>query len=221
MEALWEREWSCRGFSPAPLSLVLFSAEALPCISQETNPDLTAPETDISPAVSGLNTSTVGDLYISPRGNDAWPGTITAPFGTLDRVRIAVLKTKVSGRTIRVILWGGYFFLPSTWTFTAQDSGTPSTRPWPGITSDLGAVYFLTGINSGNKAVFNVVFENPLFVDPAPSKDNYNLQNSSPARSIGFVRFDFTKAGRLSTATLKAPYNAPAFPLLTRAKDAF
>jgi len=47
------------------------------------------------------------------------------------------------------------------------------------------------------------------------------LQPNSPAFSLGFVAFDASKAGRLPTATLPAPYNAPAFPLLTAGKTSF
>jgi hypothetical protein len=38
------------------------------------------------------------------------------------------------------------------------------------------------------------------------------LKANSPARSIGFVTFDPSQAGRLSTATLKAPVNTVGYP---------
>ena len=56
------------------------------------------------------------------------------------------------------------------------------------------------------------LFANPLFVNPAPGADNFTLQSNSPAYSVGFVSFDPGQAGRLSTATLTAPYNAPGYP---------
>jgi hypothetical protein len=59
------------------------------------------------------------------------------------------------------------------------------------------------------------LFANPSFVDPAPGTDNYTLDSNSPAFSLGFAAFDPGQAGRLPSATLKAPVNAPAFPLLT------
>jgi len=65
------------------------------------------------------------------------------------------------------------------------------------------------------------IFANPLFVNPTPGVDNFTLQANSPAFSLGFVAFNANQAGRLSTATLKAPYNAPAFPLLTTGINSF
>jgi hypothetical protein len=65
------------------------------------------------------------------------------------------------------------------------------------------------------------LFANPLFVNPTPSVDNFTLQSNSPAFSVGFVAFDPSKAGRLPTATLKARYNAPAYPPLSTAITAF
>jgi len=61
----------------------------------------------------------------------------------------------------------------------------------------------------------NSLFANPQFVNPTPGTDNFTLAANSPAFSIGFIAFDPTKAGRLPTATLRAPVNLPAFPLLT------
>jgi len=61
------------------------------------------------------------------------------------------------------------------------------------------------------------IFADPLFVNAAPGTDNFTLDSNSPAFSLGFVAFDPSRAGRLSSATLKAPYNAPAFPLLATA----
>ncbi len=65
------------------------------------------------------------------------------------------------------------------------------------------------------------IFADPLFVNPTPGVDNFTLQLNSPAKSLGFMPFDPSQAGRLSTATLKAPYNAPAFPLLTTGMNSF
>jgi len=65
------------------------------------------------------------------------------------------------------------------------------------------------------------IFEDPLFVNSTPGVDDFRLQPNSPAFSLGFVAFDASKAGRLPTATLQAPYNAPAFPLLTAAMTSF
>jgi hypothetical protein len=78
---------------------------------------------------NGPNTNPSADFYVATNGNDAWPGTLSQPFRTVDHARLAVqaLKSRVSGRTIRVLIRGGVYYLPSTWTFTAQDSGTSNT----------------------------------------------------------------------------------------------
>jgi hypothetical protein len=65
------------------------------------------------------------------------------------------------------------------------------------------------------------IFANPMFVNPTPGVDNFTLQANSPAFSIGFVAFDPSQAGRLPGATLVAPANAPAYPLLTMALTSF
>ncbi len=82
-----------------------------------------------SAAANGPNTSAAGDLYVATNGNDAWPGTLAQPFRTVDRARLAVqsLKGHVSGRPITVLIRGGVYYLPATWTFGSQDSGTSTT----------------------------------------------------------------------------------------------
>ena len=55
-------------------------------------------------------------------------------------------------------------------------------------------------------------FADPLFVDPA--NDDYTLSPNSPAFGLGFVAFDPSQAGRLSTATLQAPAIAAGYPAL-------
>ena len=65
------------------------------------------------------------------------------------------------------------------------------------------------------------IFANPLFVDPTPGTDNFALQSNSPAYSIGFVSFNPALAGRLSTATLKAPWTPAGYPWLGTAITSF
>ena len=77
------------------------------------------------------------------------------PFKTVDHARIAVegLKTHVSGRTITVLIRGGTYYLPSTWSFTSEDSGS-STTPilyanYPGETPVISGGRLLTGWRVG------------------------------------------------------------------------
>ncbi len=114
-----------------------------------------AQELDLaSPAVTaaaGPNTSTAADFYVATDGNDGWPGTLAQPFKTLDHARVAVqgLKAHVSGRTIRVLVRGGTYYLPATWTFTGQDSGNSSTpilyANYPGETPVISGGQPITG----------------------------------------------------------------------------
>lgn len=75
------------------------------------------------------STCPTADFYVAPNGNDSSPGTLLQPFKTVDHARVAVenLKAHVSGRTITVVIRNGTYYLPSTWTFTDMDSGTPTT----------------------------------------------------------------------------------------------
>lgn len=100
---------------------------------------------------AGPNTSTAADFYVATNGNDTWPGTLAEPFRTVDRARVAVesLKAHVSGRTIRVLIRNGVYYLPSTWTFTDADSGTAATpilyANYPGETPVISGGQLLTG----------------------------------------------------------------------------
>lgn len=122
------------------------------------------PNTPVATAPSGPNTGTSADYYVSPSGNDAWPGTLSQPFRTVDRARVAVqsLKARVSGRTIRVLIRNGVYYLPSTWTFSSQDSGSASTpilyANYPGETPVISGGRLLTGWRqaSGNSWQVNL-----------------------------------------------------------------
>ncbi len=57
--------------------------------------------------------------YISPDGSDKNPGTLEKPFASLQRAQQAVEK-----KLGMVFLRGGTYYLPETFVFTAQDSGT-------------------------------------------------------------------------------------------------
>ncbi|MEU4745234.1 right-handed parallel beta-helix repeat-containing protein, partial [Actinosynnema sp. NPDC023658] len=73
--------------------------------------------------------ATQATYYVAPDGNDANPGTITAPFRTVPRARDAVrtVNANMSG-DIYVYLRGGNYPVSSTVDFTASDSGTNGFR---------------------------------------------------------------------------------------------
>lgn len=74
-------------------------------------------------------------FYVSPKGNDAWSGTLSkpargqtdGPFATITRARDAIRQMKREGsfnQPVTVYLRGGMFFLDETVVFTPEDSGT-------------------------------------------------------------------------------------------------
>jgi len=60
--------------------------------------------------------------FVSPAGKDADPGTLEAPFATLQRAQQAV-----RAKPGTVFLRGGTYYLSETWVFTAEDSGTKAS----------------------------------------------------------------------------------------------
>lgn len=65
------------------------------------------------------------DIYVSPAGDDANPGTAAAPFATLATARDAIRAGGKAGReAITVHLADGFYFLDETLTLTPEDSGS-------------------------------------------------------------------------------------------------
>lgn len=83
-------------------------------------------------AVARYDGGGIQDLYVAPNGNDANPGTITAPLLTLARARDLVRQMNGSRDAaattmtddIRVYLRDGTYPQTSTLTFTSADSGS-------------------------------------------------------------------------------------------------
>jgi hypothetical protein len=79
-------------------------------------------------SVGAAGSAPAADFYVAANGNDRAAGTFAAPFATLDRACAAVrdLKQRDPGRATPIIVMvrGGEYFLSSTLTFTAADSGT-------------------------------------------------------------------------------------------------
>lgn len=84
-------------------------------------------------------------IYVSPTGNDAADGTITAPLKTLQAARDAVRRRKKSGelpeRGFVVYLRGGDYMIQEGLELMAEDSGTEAApvvyRAYPGETVTL------------------------------------------------------------------------------------
>ena len=75
----------------------------------------------ISTATLGLCAET--ELFVSPNGDDANPGTIAQPFRSLERARNAVRKLKHDQKT-RVWLRGGVYQREKPFELTEADSGS-------------------------------------------------------------------------------------------------
>ncbi|MCY2931409.1 MAG: right-handed parallel beta-helix repeat-containing protein [Planctomycetota bacterium] len=75
--------------------------------------------------MTGL-TAHASDLYVSPSGNDANPGTKDKPLATLERARDAIRQRKKNPLPpggVSVYLRAGRYNLDKTFTLTPQDSG--------------------------------------------------------------------------------------------------
>jgi hypothetical protein len=90
--------------------------------------------------------SSCADFYVSPQGSDRNSGSRQKPFATLERARDAARATKHDS-TITIWLKGGTYTRSSTFTLSAEDSGTASApvvyRAVPGETARI----------SGGKAI--------------------------------------------------------------------
>jgi hypothetical protein len=100
---------------------------------------LSRPQAGLSRALLILNTSLwlslasapSAELYISPHGSDANPGTAQRPFATLSRARDAVRQLRVAhpglAAPINVILLEGTYALAEPVEFNPLDSGTAAS----------------------------------------------------------------------------------------------
>ena len=129
---------------------VLFIAAGILGSAKAQTPDFP----DVAPE-NITNATNSADFYVALNGNDAWPGTLTQPFRTVDRARVAIksLKARVSGRTLIVRIRRGTYYLPSTWTFSSEDSGTRATpilyTNYPGETAVISGGRQITNWSLG------------------------------------------------------------------------
>src|SRR5207248_4247931 len=82
--------------------------------------------------------ATVGDVYVSPTGDDGNPGSRAAPVRTLQRAQALVrgLNQNMSA-DVTVVLEDGFYRLTQPLSLTAADSGTNGHNVvW---TADAGA----------------------------------------------------------------------------------
>ena len=115
----------------------------------------------LSPILAGAAALPQAAFYVSPSGQDTWSGTLPArngagtdgPFATLERARDAVRELKAGGnyppRGATIILRGGTYELPATFTLTPDDAGLPGDPvvycAYPGEQPVISAGRRLTG----------------------------------------------------------------------------
>ncbi len=71
--------------------------------------------------------SPAAEFHVAPAGNDRNPGTVAAPFATIERAQQAV-RQRAAGEAATVWLHGGVYRLERSLQFTPADSGT-ATAP--------------------------------------------------------------------------------------------
>jgi len=74
--------------------------------------------------------SAAESLYVAPNGDDGNPGTMAAPFATLDRASDAIRQMKGRGLPtggVTVFIRGGVYQREATFELQSQDSGTPQS----------------------------------------------------------------------------------------------
>ncbi len=80
----------------------------------------------IASLLASLITLHAAEIFVSPDGNDANPGTKAKPFATLERARDAARQSKARNpkSKIEVVLRGGTYELSRPFALTAEDSGS-------------------------------------------------------------------------------------------------
>lgn len=120
------------------------------------------------------------DLYVSPSGNDANPGTMAFPLATPTGARNAIRALKAAGGLpaggINIWLFGGYYNQSNTFFLNAQDSGT-ATKPII-YSSYSGSQVFITGAQPLNPSWFSLVTSaSPVWsrLDPSARGNIYSV----------------------------------------------
>jgi hypothetical protein len=67
-----------------------------------------------------------GDIFVSPKGNDSYPGTMQQPFATLQKAQQAARK--YPHEKVNIWLRQGTYYINNTLTFTAADA-RPANAP--------------------------------------------------------------------------------------------
>jgi hypothetical protein len=87
-----------------------------------------------------------GELYVSPDGNDANPGTRTQPLRTLQGARDRVRNMDKNGpQDVLVLFKAGDYFIDNTVRFGREDSGSSGSRVIYKNWGEKGSAHFIGG----------------------------------------------------------------------------
>lgn len=151
--------------------------------------------------LAGVSLGTVSELtaakkefYVSPSGNDANPGTITAPFATLKKAQSAA---RLAGEGTTVYFREGEYYFPSKCNFTSSDSG---------ITYKA---------YNGEKAVFTTVksMKGSMF-EEVPQDIKNRIKNENAKKKVLRVKLDESGFGSIPEIEDRSYSNKAINPIL-------
>jgi len=181
-------------------------------------------------AGTGGSAPNLPGYYVSPTGNDANPGTMSAPFLTLTKARDVVRTVNASmTEDIHVYLRGGTYNLTSTIVFGTQDSGASGHRifyqAYPGETPILNGATKVTGWTVSSGSVYKASLSRTtklrnLYVNDARA----TMTSKTVASKGGYGTYAVT-SGQASWAWASgsgsdgAKYNTTDVPAIASNKD--
>ncbi|MEQ4304232.1 ricin-type beta-trefoil lectin domain protein [Plantactinospora sp. B6F1] len=168
--------------------------------------------------------------YVAPDGNDANPGTIQAPFRTVQRARdvVRTVNASMSG-DIQVYLRGGRYPVSSTIEFGPGDSGTNGHRviyaAYPGETPILDGGVQVTGWSQHSGNIWKAPLDRTNKLRTLYVNDKRAFMASKTINSAGCHGTYNITAGQAAWAWESgsqcdgARYNSADFPAIARNQD--
>ncbi|GAB3970954.1 hypothetical protein GCM10027615_28650 [Plantactinospora veratri] len=168
--------------------------------------------------------------YVAPDGNDANPGTVQAPFRTVQRARdvVRTVNASMSG-DIQVYLRGGRYPVSSTIEFGPGDSGTNGYRVvyagYPGETPILDGGVQVTGWTQHSGNIWKAPLDRANKLRTLYVNDKRAFMASKTINSAGCHGTYNITAGQAAWAWESgsqcdgARYNSADFPAIARNQD--
>ena len=105
------------------------------------------------------------DYFISPNGNDKNPGSLAAPFASLEKARDAVrqLSLKEKQEDINIFLRGGTYQLKKTFMLKTQDSALDGYKiSYAAYKDEVPVLSSAVAVTNWKKSSANLAHLNPL-----------------------------------------------------------